>query len=78
MRGVFSLDRIIGNKSEMNPKGVSLDSNVDCNIRNSVPCILEMEHLTYSIVKETSKLNRAHSHKFGQMEHGPFWEAISW
>jgi hypothetical protein len=62
----------------MDPKGVSIDSNVDRNIRKSVTGILEMEHLIYSIVKEINKLNRAHSHKFEQMEYGPFWEAISW
>jgi len=35
----------------MDPKGVSNDSKVDCNIRKSVTGILEMEHLIYSIVK---------------------------
>jgi len=62
----------------MDPKGVSFDSKVDCNIRKSVTGILEMEHLIYSIVKEINKLYRAHSHKFEQMEHDPFWEAVSW
>jgi hypothetical protein len=67
----------MGNKGEMDPKGVSIDSKVDCNIRKSVTGILEMEHLVYCIVKEINKLNRAHGHKFEQMEHGPFGEAIS-
>jgi len=62
----------------MDPEGVGFDSMVDCKIRKSVTCILEMEHLIYSIVKEINKLNRAYSHKFEQMEHDPFWDAISW
>ena len=40
----------------MDPKGVSIDSKANCNVRKSVTGILEMEHLIYSIVKEISKL----------------------